>query len=214
LLNEYVVEQHAFYGVELKPHHQNVPYPGYFVLDETGTVIRKRFEQSYRVRLSAEALLHDVLGGTLSDHAQRVQVSDASIQADAWFEPPVYRPFQELLLYVELTVPQGLHVYGSPVPEGYTPLQIDVDPVPGLVVGAAELPNPEPFRIEGLDEQFFIYHARVTAAVPLRIEQVPAPGPLDLVVRVQYAACSDTACFPPSSLELQVHLPAEDLVRT
>jgi hypothetical protein len=229
LLNQYVVEQHTYYGVELKPHHQNVPYPGYFVLDEAGTVVRKRFEQSYRVRVSAEALLRDVLPLPLGEGrgegavatmtppspaaTRRLLPQGEVLEARAWFAPPAYRPYQEILLNVELSIPPGLHVYGSPVPEGYTLLAIDVDPVPGLVVGAAELPNPRPFRIEGLEEQFFIYEGHLVAVVPLRIEQAPAPGPLDLTVRVHYAACSDTACLPPSSLELSILLPADDLVR-
>lgn len=57
-------------------------------------------------------------------------------------------------LTVELSIEPGLHVYGTPIPEGYIPLTATVAPLEGLVAGAAELPEPHPFRIEGLDEQF------------------------------------------------------------
>ena len=218
LINQYVVEQSAFYGVELRPHMFNTPYPGYFVLDEAGAIVRRRFEQSYRVRPSAPALLRDLLEGDASGVQVHDGTADAvpagrTVQAHAWLEPPAYKPFQEVLLHVELRIAPGLHVYGEPVPDGFPPLTIAVEPRPDLVVGPVQLPPPRRLRIAGLDEQFFVYADRVRATLPLRVEKTPAPGTLELSIGLTYAACSESTCFPPEQARLQVSLPAEDLVR-
>jgi Disulphide bond corrector protein DsbC/AhpC/TSA family len=215
LLNQSVVEQSAYYGVELRPHHYNTPYPGYFVLDEAGTVVRRRFEQSYRVRPSAPALVRDLLGDTTSSPEVSAVSTQPSrtLEARAWVEPPAYKPYQEVLLRVELTIAPGLHIYGEPVPKGFIPLSIEVEPLPHLVVEPPDLPSPRPFRIEGLDEEFFIYEGTLEISLPLRVEKAPPPGPLQLSVRLRYAACSDVECFPPEEASLRVPLAAEDVLR-
>ena len=63
LLNERVQEDHAAYGVQPNPRHLGVPYPGVFVLDERGIVVRKRFHESYRERDTGSGLIADTLEG-------------------------------------------------------------------------------------------------------------------------------------------------------
>ena len=53
LLNEHLVEQHTFYGIQTRDEQLGVSYPGTFVLDEHGVISQKHFEQSYRVRSTA-----------------------------------------------------------------------------------------------------------------------------------------------------------------
>jgi Disulphide bond corrector protein DsbC len=214
LLNQYVTEQSAYYGVELRPHHFNTPYPGYFVLDEAGVVVKRRFEQSYRVRPSAEALVRDVLADSPAEPTHAVVAEPSNtLRARAWVEPPTYRPYQEVVLRVELSIAPGLHIYGLPVPPGFTPLAVEVEPLPHLVVGSAELPRPQPLRIEGLDEEFFVYEGTILVSVPLRVEHTPPPGDLELKVHLRYAACSQVECFPPQETIVRVPLAGGDVLR-
>ena len=62
LINERVYEDHAAYGIQPNPRHAGVPYPGAFVLDERGVVVRKRFHESYRERDTGTGLLAQSLG--------------------------------------------------------------------------------------------------------------------------------------------------------
>ena len=62
LLNERVQEDHAVYGIQPNPRHVGVPYPGVFVLDERGVVVRKRFHDSYRERDTGSGLIAHDLG--------------------------------------------------------------------------------------------------------------------------------------------------------
>jgi DsbC/DsbD-like thiol-disulfide interchange protein len=178
-----------------------VPYPGVFVLDEQGVVVEKRFQQGYRVRPSGAALADDLAPAP----------SETSRFLSVWTSDALYRPYQQLNLHIELNLPDGRHVYGRPIPEGYTPLEIEVEPLPGLVVGEPRLPTPRAFQIEGLDERFVVHDRRVRAVVPFHAEEVE--GPLRLAVRVRYQACTNTLCHPPTEERLEVTLEPTDLIR-
>lgn len=211
LLNEHVVEQHGFYGVKVRDEHFGVPYPGVFLLDEQGIVVAKVFEQSYRVRPAPALLLEDVLGPDAVAPAVTAQVEREGLRVAAWLGSATYRPWQKLRLHLALRVAPGLHLYGSPVPEGYTPLTVEVAPREGLVVGPAELPAARPFRIAGLDESFVVYDGTVRASLPLSI--LGNHGAVTLTARVRYQACSATQCYPPAEVALELPIEGLDLTR-
>jgi hypothetical protein len=210
LLNEHLEEQHAHYGVQTKEHHLGVPYPGTFVLDEDGVIVEKNFEQSYRVRPPAVSFLEDSFGQA-GHEAVRDQTETEDIRVTAWLGTASYHPYQKLKLNLGIQVAEGLHVYGWPIPEGYTPLEVEIDPLETLEAGPLELPEPRPFRVEGLDEEFFVYEGSVRGARTLLLTK--NLGEVTLGVKVHYQACSDVACFPPGEVSLQLPLKGLDNIR-
>lgn len=113
-------------------------------------------------------------------------------------------------LTVELAIAPGLHVYAQPVPEGYMPLAIEVAPIAGMVVGDPQWPTPQPFRIAGLDEAFYVYEGKVAVSLPVTLTQEGDDQTLQ--IRVGYQACSTTDCLLPSSIVLQLPVRAADHV--
>jgi len=198
MLNERVAEHHAFYGVPMRDDVYGVPYPGVFVLDEQGTVVERRFEDSYRVRETAVGLLEAAFGEISGSHGTEARAAGDGVTARAYLDSPTYRVMQRLRLTVELQVGPGLHVYGQPIPDGYTPLTVEVAPIDGLVVGVTEAPAPTPLQVAGLDERFVVYDGAVKLTVPLTFGQ--AAGDLTLEVVVRYQACSATDCQPPGEI--------------
>jgi hypothetical protein len=61
-------------------------------------------------------------------------------------DAPVYRPYQQLQLVIELAIRDGWHIYAAPVPDGYTSLAVEVAPSPGLEPHAGPAPSPGPRR--------------------------------------------------------------------
>lgn len=201
LLNEHVEAQQAYYGIpETERRYEGVPYPGTFMLDESGVIIDRQFEQSYRVRPSGTVLLKDLLGTTVGAAKVSDQAQGPGLQAVAWLDTDVYRPQQQLWLHVAVEVEADLHVYAPPTPSGFTPLQLDLVDFDGLVAGSAPLSEGRPLTVEGLDEEFLVYEGRLETAIPFRIED--NQGPVDLELRVRYQACSETVCYPPGELRL------------
>ncbi len=104
LLNRHVAEQQAYYGMPVADRHRGIPYPGTFVLDEHGAVIDKQFEQSYRHRPPA-ALIRQHAQGSREDAAiGAVQAASEELQATAWLDSDVFRPYQRLRLHLLLRV--------------------------------------------------------------------------------------------------------------
>ena len=108
---------------------------------------------------------------------------------------------------VELSVAPGYHLYASPIPDGYTPLKVTVAAKPAEI-GEVVLPPAHPFRVDGLDEQFWVYERTVRLTVPIEFVMNRGEPAGDRTIRltVTYQACSATDCYPPTlaSLELTV----------
>ena len=207
MLDRDVLEHQAFYGNTSEVSstgdpYVGVPYPGTFVLDEQGRVVDKRFPDSYRERETGAGLLEGAFGIESSVHADEANARAEGVAVRAYLDSGTYRLSQRLRLTVELTIDPGLHVYGEPIPEGYVPLTVEVAPVERLVVGALEAPAPHPFRVEGLDEQFFVYEGTVKVSRTLTFWERTGDHTLDLTVR--YQACSADACLMPGAIRLQL----------
>ncbi len=206
LYNEHLEQQAAHYGGQARDHQRGIPYPGTFVLDHNGLVSAKRFEQGYRPRPVTALLVADAAAEA------PVEAAASELAVEAWLDSPTYRPYQMLRAHVRLRIPPGQHVYGRPIPDGYTPLSVTLEPAEGLVAGETELPPPRPFPIaDGGDEHFVIHEGELTATIPFRIEANPGPSALDLLVA--YQACTDTLCHPPAELRLRLPIEGRDLIR-
>ena len=207
MLNEQIEQQQAANGVAWRESVRGVAYPGAFLLDAEGRVTEKRFYAQYRERETGEAILERGFGVRGHAHGPEATASGPALTVHAYLDAPTYRMAQRLWLTLDLTVAPGLHIYGRPIPEGYIPLDISVDPGAAAVVGEVEGPAPAPFRIEGLDEQFVVHAGAVTFALPITFLQ--NTGERDIAITLRYQACSDTDCLPPQQLELRLTIPAE-----
>jgi hypothetical protein len=164
LINERVHEDHAAYGIQPTPRYVGVPYPGVFVLDERGVVVRKRFHESYRERDTGAGLLAQSLGILDTPRGVDTEDSGPTVRVRAWLDSPTYSVFQRLHLSVELTIAPGLHVYGAPAPDGVTPLSLDVSPIDGLEL--RPMVWTEPRRVAGLDEERWVHEGTVHGTLP------------------------------------------------
>lgn len=218
LENTQIAEQSAVYGVTVHDYFYGTPYPGLFVLDREGTIVDRRFEQSYRVRPTPSLLLADLVGDMDAEPLPRpavVQAERPGLRITAWTDLPTYRPWQKFLLHVGLHIAPGCHVYGAPVPDDYTPLSIAVTALQDLggdlAVDAAQLPAARPLPITDLNERLHGYEGTLRARVPVVI--TGTHGAVGLAVQVRYQVCSDNECFPPDEVTLEVPLEGLDMVR-
>ncbi len=211
LLNAHIPQQQRALGNRVRDHHFGLPYPGTFVLDEAGVVRERWFEQSYRIRPTAVTFLEqsfDIHGGRSGIHDTQ-QGNDVHVTASVGTE--TYHPHQRLNLNLDVQVADGLHVYVEPIPTGYTPLSIEVEPISGLEVRSLDLPAGQKLRMELLDETFTILEGHFRAALPLVFTE--NAGDVVLTVRLSYQACSNRECYLPEQLYFRLPLRFEDLIR-
>ncbi len=212
LLNERVQEDHAVYGIVPNSRHANLPYPGVFVLDETGTITQKRFYESYRERDTGAGLIAETLGILDGEHRVEMAVDRDTVRVRAWLDSPTYCAFQRLLLTVELAIAPGFHVYGNPIPPGYMPLSVAVAPIPGLDLRPIRWPSPLPFRLDGIDEKFWVHEGTVRASLPFAFTAPPGGGDHVIRATVRYQTCSASTCHPPTAVELEMRVREAALV--
>ena len=209
MLDEQVYEHQAVFGVTNRDDRfWGVPYPGEFLLNERGVVTQKRFQKNYRERETSQAILEQGFGVAASSHNGPAARSEAGgVVVGSFLDAAEYRIHQRLRLNVEVVVPSGWHVYGLPIPDGYVPLSVTLAPIEGLELAEPALPAPHPFRVEGLDEQFFVYDGKVSVAVPVVFTR--NVGDQALHVEVRFQACSADECQRPNALRLDLPVKAE-----
>ena len=188
-----------------------IPHPGVMVLDTDGMVTEKHFYESYRERDTGAGLLEHVFGIAAAHNGPRVHVASDVVQAQAEFDASSYAWGQRLWLTVSLTIAEGYHVYGHPIPAGYVPLEIKLDLPERVTSGPPHFPTPEPFHVEGLDEQFQVFGGEIRVAMPITFMTVDA-GTLDVGGHITLQACTATECLTPDSLSFKLQLPEDPLL--
>lgn len=223
LLNRHVPEQQAFYGKAVAQRHQGIPYPGTLVLDEEGVVRAKHFEQSYRDRPSGSALVHEIGGAPSTAGAVREWAGPA-VAIRVATDSPTYRPLQQFPVHVRVDLAPGVHAYTEPVPDGYVPLGVSIPERDGVQSWPVEMPSGRPFTVAGLDERFFVVEGAVDLTVPVKLSgpkhdllgreraEPLESGTATVPVVVRFQACTDSECFPPQEIRLDLDLQLEELV--
>jgi peroxiredoxin len=208
MLDEQVYEHHAAFGVTRRDDRfWGVPYPGEFLIDERGVVTQKRFQKNYRERETSQTILEQGFGMEASSHGPEARGESGGVAVRAFLDAAQYRIYQRLRLNVEVVVPSGWHVYSLPIPEGYVPLSVSVTPIEGLELGEPVLPTPHPFRVERLEEQFFVYDGKISVAVPAVFTK--NVGDQTLHIEVRFQACSTNQCQRPNGVRLDLRIKAE-----
>lgn len=208
LLNRHIEEQQRFYGATVEERHRGLPYPGSFLLHQSGVVVDKQFEQTHRVRRSGPVLLEDLVDGAPHPAGTATSATPSGVTVTAGAGSGTYYPLQRLRLHVCLEIPPGIHVYAAPVPAGFVPLTIALRPIPGVSASEVALPAPRSLRLPGFDEQFLVHDGRVCGRVGFMIER--NIGRVELKVGVRFQACDDVVCYPPSYVDLAVALEGLD----
>lgn len=207
LLDTDLEAHHDAFGIKTADHQRGVAYPAVFVIDGDGTITQKRIQANYRAREGARQLLEAATGTAgLPPQAAVQEVSSPHVRVRAYADSTAYVRWERNRLHVELQVDPGWHVYGRPIPEGYTPLLVEIEPQEGLEIGEPSYPPVRPFRVEGLEEDFNVAEGRLEVVVPFAFNVAPETGTRTLEVSVSWQACSESECLMPELKRLEIQL--------
>lgn len=206
LLDRDLAEHHARFGVPTQEHQVGVAYPAIFVLDEAGRVVDKRIREHYRAREGALQLLEEALNLKLPAGGQPQSTTAGHVAVTAVMDSDRYVRWQETRLHVVFDVAEGWHVYGRPIPTGYTAATVEVETIPEVAIGPPAYPSTNHFRIEGVDEEFHVNEGRFEVLVPFAVNVPPGHGSVDFRVTIRYQTCSESECLPPQAVMLQLRM--------
>ena len=195
------------------------PYPGTFMLDGTGRVTSRFFEEFYRERnTTANVMLQ--LGVGLSPIAA-VKGSTAHLNLTAYPSNPSVTVGTRFSIAVDVEPNPNIHVY-APGAEamGYRVIGLNLAPTAHVRFEPVQFPESEIYHFVPLDERVPVYQKPFTLLQEAVIEATPeteeALAQLDALTlsgTFDYQACDDELCYPPVSLPLSFTLDLELLDR-
>jgi hypothetical protein len=199
ILNTLVEPDESVYGI---------PFPGTYVIGSDGTVVEKLFFQNYRNRSSAATVLRDGLGMDFEvDNHPRANVNGDGVTVSATLGSEGMVFGEVSILYVDIDIDEGLHLYGHPIPDGFIPTEVSVEAPESVRVEETRYPSTVPFHIEGLDKEFHTFEAgQIRIAVPIS-NRMREGKSFPLKVNVRYQACTDRECYLPQNRTLELDVP-------
>ncbi len=195
------------------------PHPGTFVLDGTGRVTSRFFEEFFRERnTTANVMLKAGVG--LSPIAA-IEGSTAHLKLTAYPSNPNVTVGTRFSVAVQITPNPDIHLY-APGAEamGYRVVSLNFAPVPHVRFEPVEFPSSEIYHFEPLDERVPVYQRPFTLLQEVVVAGTPETEAalaeletLTLTGTLEYQACNDSLCFDPVSVPLTFTLDLKRLDR-
>jgi len=207
ILNTTVDPKNELYGY---------PFPGTFIIDRRGIVTSRVFEPIYQERSTMPRIL--VRLGRQID-APATKVTGAHLELTSYATDQVATLGTHFSLVVEVRPAPTVHVY-APGASSYKPVQLAVNPQPGVVVRAAQFPKSEDYFFKPLNEHVPVYSHpfRIVQDVMLDPSQDGSAALKDVAMMTitgtfEYQACDDKVCFSPQSIPLSWSIGVKPLDR-
>ena len=194
-----------------------VPYPGTFMLDRTGTVVARYFEDAYQERNTVLSILTRQGTGIGNGPAQTVGTSHVTVQAAA--SDGVVSPGSRFTLSIEVTPRKGMHVY-APGTHTYQTVAFTVKGQAWLKAHPLRYPRSEIYYFAPLDERVEVYQRAFTLVQDLTVLATPEvqkqlAGQMTVTIagQLEYQACDDKVCYAPTTVPLNFTLDLTPLLR-
>jgi Disulphide bond corrector protein DsbC/AhpC/TSA family len=192
ILNTNVPHGTRFYGI---------PFPGQYLLAPDRTVRDKLFLPDYQTRPTASEVLLKEYGIPAADHGITVTAED--VQARIVVSDKRSFSGQRLGTAVNFKVAPGWHIYGEPLPAGYSQTSVKFDD--DLVASQAlEFPQPKPVKFELLGETLPVYQGEFEATGHILLKQKLPAGEQKLTGTLNFQECNDKICKLPQSVRFQI----------
>ena len=196
-------DDHPWYGI---------PFPGSYVVDADGVITAKFFENNLFLRASSDQLIRAALGEEIELEPLPERPTEVVVDVTVDATEIGVGVLHDLL--VRFAVPEGLHLYGEPVPTGMVATSVDFDDDEGLVARPAEFPETIEHTLAGTGEVLHVFEGEVTIRVPIthngRSLQWRDDGStfIEVAGTVRWQACDDDVCHLPQTYRFELEVPA------
>ena len=196
ILNEQVQAGSTQYGI---------PYPGTYLVDATGHVTAKYFEDDITQRYTAGEILVSRFGERAG--AAQTSVEGKHLKVSASASNARVRSGQRISLVLEVELPARMHVYAPGASSDYIPIDWSMKESPAIAVRPVAYPTAKMLRLKPIKATAPVYQgafrlvrdvtvARDAALRPL----LDAEGKLTIEGGLKYQACDDKICYPPETV--------------
>ncbi len=209
VLNDSVPKDHQFYGI---------PNPGDFLIDATGVVKSKFFEEKYVDRYTAGQILVRTLGADTGGKQTQTETDHLTVTTSA--SDDILRGGNRLSLILKVDLKEKMHVY-APGVQGYIPIEWTMEEVAGVTNYEPSYPESEMLHLPAIDETVPVYQGQFQAVRDVMIGQskeiqhlLNGQGELVIKGSFRYQACDDKICYLPKTIPLEWTFRFEEHDRT
>ena len=205
ILNTHIPEHHEWYGV---------PYPGFFMVDRDGVVFEKSFINEHWVRESVGNVLRGSFGVDGPQVGESQRVTTPYLAARAFFTSETIRIGQLTTLIVEVSLSDDVHVLGTSLPEGFIPLELNLDADSDIRIEKIDYPGPVEMELEVIGEKLPVYFGRFRVKAKCLCvkggigEALRGSNEeqLNINATLRFQACDETQCYLPETLRFTLPL--------
>jgi peroxiredoxin len=191
-------------GIPLDNRWYGVPHPGIYIIDKNLVVLEKHFEKSPDERATVENVLVTYLNKEIKTNKKTFSTS--YLEGSIAISDTVALSSQVLAIIVKMSVKDGVHLYGEPIPAGYYPLRIQLEPNPNFTLGPWHYPKTKKLVLESINETFNILPNDFELRSKIRIANRPKPGSHVITVKMSFQACDSKMCMIPKELVFEFPL--------
>jgi hypothetical protein len=198
ILNETVEKSSPFFGV---------PYPGTYVLNASGAIVAKYFEDDYKERETASSILVRQFG--LAAPGAHVTKQTRQLELSTSASTDSISTGEHVALVIDINLKPKMHVY-APGVEHYIPIDWQIEDLEAAKAQAVTWPKAETLHLDAIDETVPVYTGEfriireIVFAPDAKLKSlVNEKGEITIHGTLKYQACDDKMCYIPASVPLE-----------
>jgi len=193
-----------------------IAFPGTFILDRSGRVTSRFFEDFYITRNTSSSIL---MRAGVGSPVQGTKISTAHLDVTTYPTDVAIAPGNRITLVFDVAPHRGIHVY-APGASGYRVIAVHLELDPLIKASPMEYPPSQIYMFKPLNERVAVYERSFVLRQDITLEGTPqAQAALrgkDTVIfhgTLDYQACDDKVCFNPETVPLSWTFSLRPLVR-
>jgi peroxiredoxin len=210
--NSEIIRRFNVLNGEAKGMTKGMAYPGFFYVDAGGVIREKYFTPKYTDRLTANNVISKLFPELSAEVTQDIKTPHLQLTL-AQSDRSVI-PGGRVSLIVDIELPPE-HVY-SPGVQGYKPIQLTLQRLPGIEFQPVAYPNSKVLYLEAIREHVPVFEGKFRISQDLTVTPSKASHgiraifskerTISIVGDLKYQACDQTVCFPPTSVPVKWQL--------
>ncbi len=168
-------------------------FPGTYIVDTSGIVREKWFEDSHRIRPTAQTILMKTIG---ADGGRRTEVQLPQFEFAAYASQDEIRPGNTVVVVADIVLPERMHLYAPG--SDYTAADLSIMETEHVLQGALDLPEHEILYLEPIDESVPVYYGSAQVQREFSLSPAYRDETVSVDVVLSYQTCDDEICFPPA----------------
>ena len=188
---------------------KGMAHPGFFYIDRSGVIREKYFEEKDTDRFTPNNLVGKLFPELREEVKQNVEAPHLKLTLEQSDSEVISG--NRVSVSAEIELPENVHVY-APGVKGYRPIQLLLDPVPGVEFEPPTYPSPTILYLPAIQEHVPVFEGKFRISQDLRIEEsklhavvrslVSSERNVSITGELVYQACDDRVCYPPTSVPL------------